>query len=206
MRQAKCAAVLAAALGVFGSSAAWATNYDESVNGDLSGDRLNPTPITLTLGSNLITATSVSGDLEYYRLFVPGGKRLSAVIAVSNTSASLSFIGVQAGTQFTEPPTGTVVANLLGYTHFGVANGTIGTDILPNMGTGAGAKDFTPPLQPGNYTFWSQETSATPSTYTLDFQVTAIPNAAPIPRAALPLFAGGLALMGAFLLRRRAAA
>ena len=85
-------------------------------------------------------------------------------------------------------------------------NATIGTDILPAMGTAAGAKGFVPPLQPSNYTFWSQETSATPSTYTLDFQVTAIPNAAPIPRDALPLFAGGLALAGAFRLRRRATA
>lgn len=206
MRQSKCAAILAAALGVSGSSAAWATNYDESVNGDLSGDRTMPTPIALTQGSNLITATSVAGDIEYYRLFVPGGKRLSAVIAVSNTSTSLSFIGVQAGTQFTEPPTGTNVANLLGYTHFGTANATIGTDILDNIGTAAGAIGFVPPLGPGNYTFWSQETSSTPSTYTLDFQVTAAPTPSPIPRAALPLIAAGLAMAGAVILRRRATA
>src|SRR5580765_4231956 len=41
---------------------AWATNYDESVNGDLSGDRLNPTHITLAPGANLITATAVSAN------------------------------------------------------------------------------------------------------------------------------------------------
>lgn len=206
MRYAKLVAVLSVTLGAFLSTPAWATDWNESVNGDLSGDRLNPTPITLTQGSNIITATSGGGDLEYYRLFVPGGKRLSAIIAVSNTSPSLSFIGVQRGTQFTEDPGAPNVANILGYTHFGVGNGTIGTDILDNMGTGAGAIGFVPPLLPANYTFWSQETGGS-VTYTLDFQVTAIPNAVPIPRGAMGLLAAGLGAVGAFsLLRRRRAA
>jgi len=204
MRRPKLAMALSVGLGLVVSSAAWATNYDEAVNGDLSGDRLNPTILTLTEGSNLITATSAAGDLEYYRLFVPGGKRLSAIVAVSNTSPSISFIGVQRGTQFTESASAPNVANILGYSHFGVGNGTIGTDILDNMGVGAGAIGFTPPLGAANYTFWSQETGAS-ATYTLDFQVTAVPNAVPFPRAALALLAVALAATGFFGMRRRPA-
>jgi len=206
MRHSRLAALLALGLGLLISSSAVATNYDESINGDLSNDRLNPTALTLTQGSNMITATSMAGDIEYFRLTVPAGKRLSAVVVVGNTSASLSFIAVQAGNQFTEPPTGTVVGNLLGYSHFGVGNGTIGTDILDNIGTGAGAIGFVPPLAAGNYTFWSQETSSTPSTYTLDFQVTAAPTQAPIPRAAFGVLAAALGAVGAWLSRRRRAA
>jgi hypothetical protein len=204
MRRQKLAMVLSLGVGMFISSSASATDYDEAVNGDLSGDRLNPTILTLTKGSNLITATSVTGDLEYFRLVVPGGKRLSAVVAVSNASPSVSFIGVQRGTQFTESPSAPDLMNLLGHTPFGVGNGTIGTDILDNMGTGAGAIDFTPPLGAADYTFWSQQTSAAPATYTLDFQVTAAPDAEPILRPALVLLAAGLAATGLLGLRRRA--
>lgn len=194
MRYSKLAAVLTLSVGTLISSAALATNYDEAVSGDLSGDRLNPTILTLTEGSNLITATSVSGDLEYFRLFVPGGKRLSAIVAVSNTGGNVSFIGVQRGTQFTESAVAPNVANILGYTHFGNGNLTVGTDILDNMGTGAGAIGFTPPLAAANYTFWSQETS-TAATYTLDFQVTAVPNAAPVPGAAVLMMGVALAII-----------
>jgi hypothetical protein len=172
-------------------SLAWATSYDESVNGDLSGDRAHPTSINLTTGSNLITATSMSGDVEYITITLPAGQRLSAIVVKSNTSTSLSFIGVQAGATFTEPPSGTNVAHLLGYSHFGVGNATIGQDILPMMGTAAGAIDFSPPLTAPPYTFWSQETSSAPSTYTLDFQVTAPPANVPLS----PVAMGALALL-----------
>ncbi len=192
-------------LGVLASPSAHATSYDEAVNGDLSGDRANPTQIPVTIGSNTITATSSAGDVEYFHLAIPTGLRLTNINVISNTSTSLSFIGVQRGTTFTEPPTGTNVANLLGYSHFGPANGTIGTDILDDIGRGAGAQDFTPPLAAGDYTFWSQETSGTPSTYTLSFVVAAVPPA-PIPRSAMAAIAIGLALLGARYVRRMARA
>ena len=199
MRGLICAVLMGVA--ILMSPALHATTYDESVNGDLSGDRLMPTTITLSVGSNRITATSAAGDIEYYHLTVPSGFRLSALNVISSTSTSLSFIAVQRGSIFTEPPTGTVVANLLGYTHFGPGNGTIGTDILDDLGRGAGAIDFVPPLAAGDLTFWSQETSATPSTYQLEFVVTAVPPV-PLPRSAIAGIGVGLALIGARQLRR----
>jgi hypothetical protein len=198
----KVVSTLAVLAGIFSASIASATDYNEAVSGDLSGDRLAPTTISLTPGSNTITATSVSGDVEYYTLIVPPGTRLSQLVVLSSTSASLSFIAVQQGDTFTEPPTGTNVANLLGYTHFGPGNSTVGTDILDDMGRGSGAIDFTPPLAAGHYTFWSQETSSTPTTYSLNFVVT--PQPVPIPVAAYGVLALGLAAMGAWTTRRRA--
>lgn len=148
------------------------SSYNEGTGGDLSGDRLNPTLFTLTPGSNLLTATSVSGDLEYVRVTVPLGFQLNALALTDYISTDdRSFIAVQSGVTFTEPPVGTNVANLLGYTHFGTGLGHVGTDILDDMAGGAGAIGFSPPLSSGQYTFWLQETGVETSTYTLNFRV-----------------------------------
>ena len=197
--------LLVLALGLLGSSAAWAVTYNEAVNGDLSGDRNAPTALVLAVGSNPITATSAAGDIEYFRLTLPPGGRLSAINVVSSTSTSLSFIAVQPGTTFTEPPTGTVVSHLLGYAHFGPGNGTVGANILGNMGVGAGAIGFVPPLVASDYTFWSQETSSVASTYKLDFVVTQA-SPAPLGRTAAAALALALLMLGAWRLRRRARA
>ena len=148
------------------------TSYDEGINGDLAGDRLNPTRLTLTPGSNLLTATSVAGDLEYVSVTVPPGFQLSTLILAAYTSANTtSFIAVQNGPTFTESPTTTNVSNLLGYSHFGTSLGQVGTDILDDMAGGAGAIGFTGPLLSGQYTFWLQEIGAAPATYTMNFMV-----------------------------------
>src|SRR5690242_8742277 len=61
-------------------------NYAESVNGDLSGDFLNPTPIALVPnGSTTISGTiqgagsGVSIDLDFFTVKVPTGQVLTAV-------------------------------------------------------------------------------------------------------------------------------
>jgi hypothetical protein len=151
--------------------------YDEGVDGDISGDRLAPTSRSLSFGSNELTATSVSGDLEYITLSVPAGLQLDAVILDAYVSLdSTAFIAVQSGTTFTEPPTGTDVSNLLGWSHFGTGLGQVGTDILDDISVGAGAIGFVPPLSEGDYTYWIQQTGANSATYTLDFVVTPEPS------------------------------
>jgi hypothetical protein len=194
-------------IGLSCGSFARADNYNESIDGDLSNNRLAPTVIALDPGANTVTATSVAGDPEYYTINVPSGYSLSAVTLVSYVSAdALAFVGIQSGTMFTEPPTGTNVTQLLGYTHFGTGNGTVGTDILDNMGAGAGAIGFVGALGAGDYTMWSQQTGASSTTYALEYQLTAVP--APVPAlsasVAFLLCAGlGLVLVAT---RRRALA
>ena len=190
------------AAGMLVAPAAWATDWDESINGDLSGDRLNPTVLNLTTGNNTITATSSAPDLEYYRVNLPPGTRLTSITLTQFTTATtFSFIGVQSGPTFTEPPVGTNAANLLGWTHFGTT--LLNTDILDNMGQAVPAIGFTPPLGNGTYTFWSQETSANPTTYRLVFAVSApaVPGFGPAYAALLVI---GLAWFGVRGLRRRA--
>jgi hypothetical protein len=184
-------------IGLAYGSVARADNYDESMDGDLSGNRLAPTAIVLDPGANAITATSVAGDLEYYTVNVPSGYNLSAVTLVSYVSAdNLAFVAIQSGTTFTEPPTGTNVAQLLGYTHLGPGNGTVGTDILDDMGAGAGAIGFAGPLGAGNYTLWSQQTGASSTTYALNLQLTAVPPPVPaLSAGSLLLLCAGLGLI-----------
>jgi hypothetical protein len=102
---------------------------------------------------------------------------LSQINLISWAGADqIGFIAVQAGSTFTEPPTGTNVANLLGYSHMGPGAGNLGLDILPSMGQGAGAIGFTPPLTGSDYTFWINQTGSNPVTYRLDFVTSPVPE------------------------------
>lgn len=174
-------ALAAAAAVVASASAALAdvVIWNEAVNGDISGDRLNPSTVGLSLGINTLIANSLTGDREYIRMTIPAGLNLASIINVSWESEDpIGFIGVQQGPTFTEPPTGTNVANLLGWTHFGSGPGTVGQNMLPAISVGAGAIGFTPPLAASTYTFWIQQTGPALATYRLDFVVAPAPGTA----------------------------
>ena len=150
-------------------AAALAGSYSEFVSGDISGNRAAPTSLTLDLGDNPISGTTVAGDLDYITVLAPGA--ITALLLTQFDTANpleLAFVAIQAGTTFTEPNTGTNVANLLGYSHIGLPTGT---DYLPLLGAGAGAIGFTPPLTGPAYTFWIQQTGANLVNYTLDVVV-----------------------------------
>lgn len=167
---------MTATLGLSVGAARASSNYDEAIDGDLSNDRLAPTSLLFSLGTNSITATSVSGDREYVHVVIPAGTVLSSIVLASYSSLDeLSFIGVQAGTILSEPPTGTNPDNLLGWTHFGDGAGNVGTDILDDLGASAPAIGFTPPLPAGDYTFWMQQTGSNAATFRFDFEVTPEP-------------------------------
>ena len=42
--------------------------WDETLNGDLSGNRLEPTPFGLNEGSNALSGVTVVGDLAYFSI------------------------------------------------------------------------------------------------------------------------------------------
>jgi len=163
--------------------------HDESIHGDLSGDRFNPTALLPSLGDNSIIGETVRGDLEYFTVHIAAGRALGAIFVDGFTSTDdLAFIAVQEGTTFTEPPESPDVTNLLGWWHLGI--GDLGTDILDDIGTGDGAIGFIPPLPAGDYTFWLQQTGMEPVGYDLNFVV-------------IPAPASGLALAAILLSRRR---
>lgn len=143
--------------------------------GDLSGNRLSPSAFTLAAGSNNLIGNVVSGDIDYVTLTVPVNTQMAQVILKTYASTdATAFTAVQQGATFTEPASGTNVANLLGYTHIG--SGLVNTDILDNLAAGAGAQGFSPPLPANQYTFWIQQTGAALTSYEFDFVVAQVPE------------------------------
>ncbi len=144
--------------------------FDEADDNDIVNDPNNPQPLQLVSGGNIVNGTVVSPDLDYLTINVPGGSELTAIQLEEYTSADdVSFIGIQAGSVFTESNDNPAVENLLGFVLFG---GELeGSDILVEMGLGEGTQGFTPPLGEGDYTFWIQETGDDLVTYSLNFVV-----------------------------------
>src|SRR5687768_13223068 len=141
--RARIASLLLTAV-LFVPAVASSADWNEGVNGDISGNRLAPSSLSLAPGENTIAGTTNAGDLDYLRIDVPGGyflTHLNLVNFVSNDS--LAFIAIQNGTTFTQPPTGTDVSQLLGWAHFGPA---FPVDYLPILGGSEGAIGFTGPL------------------------------------------------------------
>lgn len=159
------------------SAGASAAGYSEKKSGDLSDDGLAPTAVKLKLGDNRISgdygAANGVVDRDYFTFKIAEGQQLAALWVEPGTTVglSVSFIGVQKGKQVTVPPTGGSAKGLLGWTLYG--EGDIGTDILPAIGQGADAKGFEPPLGPGTYSFWVQETGTCECSYKFRFVVTA---------------------------------
>lgn len=187
MRSPFAASVLSLSL-VFAAAPALAGNWTESSSGDVSGDRLNPTPLAITLGNNTLAGSCGSGDLDYVRLVIPTRLQVSAINLTSYTGPSVSFLAIQSGTTFTVTPATAAASSLLGYAHFGSAN--LNTNVLPALSTAPGAIGFTPPLNAGSYTLWLQDTGGTVS---YGFNLVAVP--APASAAVLGL--------GVLTLRRR---
>lgn len=164
-------------------SALLAGGYDEGVSGDLSGNGLAPTGITLDLGSNEIHGTTgrTAGvvDRDYFTFHVPAGLTLEAVRVLAGTTSggvgSLSFIGLEAGPQLTLGTSPADATSLLGWDHYGP--GDIGTDLLPDMAIPQnGSSGFTIPLGEGDYSVWVQELSTGSFSYNFDFVVGEVPE------------------------------
>src|SRR5690349_10797223 len=120
-----------AAAAVLAPAAQAAVVWSEGINGDLTGDRLNPTFVAVANGSNQIVGasgdTGTGTDRDYFRIAVPTGSVLSSILVLPITAPdSVAFIGIEAGTQIT---TTNSPAPLLGWLHYGA--GDAGTDILP---------------------------------------------------------------------------
>jgi hypothetical protein len=172
--------------------------WDESVNGDLSNDRLAPSLLLLQAGSNIVLGGFGAPDLDYITLVVPAGHVLASIVTGThdNVGLSNSFLGVQQGSVMTVPPSAANAAGLLGWAHF---RGQSGVDLLPTMATPRfGSTGFTPPLPSAAYTFWINETLPDPGLlFELDFRVEGLPvQEVPLPAAMWLLGAGLMALTG----------
>jgi hypothetical protein len=197
-------AALLLALTITGPAGA-ITVHDESVpaDGDFSGNREAPTPVVFVPGSNDVFGTTGKGatgaDLDYFTFTIPHGYVLDALIVLNSVlgDGASAFIGLQSGSKVTVVPGPTATAEpLLGWDHF--APGDVGSDILPDMSTAAGAQHFTIPLGEGTYSVWIQDGHPAPSIYGLRFEVAV----APLPGTALLTLAGFASIAGMSLWRQ----
>lgn len=181
----------------FAHSAAAVTIWDESVNGDLSGDPAAPTVLAIGLGTNSITGTA-DADQDFFTITVPDGANFTQLLLTSFESTDdLAFLAIQSGPMITDL---TVPDNLLGWLHTSAA--FVGTDILDDLALSdsAGAIGFTVPLGPGTYTLVMQQTN--PGLVAYGFDLIIEPVAVPEPPTTA-LFALGLCAL-AVARRRRA--
>lgn len=195
VRSALNCAVIAVAC-IWTSAARAAVVWDESANGDLSGNGLSPTPISVSLGANRILGTTGNSgqgvDRDYFRINVPPGAALTAIVLLDNTSVSggVSYIGIQAGPQVTVTTTGGGAENLVGSGHYG--NDQIGTDLLPSIKLGPPG-----PYAAGTYSVWVQDTGG-PATYGFEIAISPVEGSGGSVRVpALPGW--GMGLLAALL-------
>jgi hypothetical protein len=158
-------------------TSALAGGYSEKKSGDLSNDGLNPTPVKMKLGGNVIDGTdgSMNGvvDRDYFTFKIAKGQVLQSIMLdpKSEIGGTFSFIGIEKGKQVTTDPNGNDPSALLGWAHY--SNADRGTDLLPLICQGAGAKGCTPPLPAGSYSVWLQELSNGSFHYRFVFNVAA---------------------------------
>ena len=141
--------------------------WNETTNGELSSNGNAPTNLgTWGPGTHSIVATSGSADIDDFRFAIPAGATLQSIINSAYAGVDeTAFVSITAGTTINHAaaPTG-----LLGYAHFGPAQGNTGIDLMPVMSPAV------PPQGPGNYSIWWQQ-AGSPATVTLDFVVTPEP-------------------------------
>jgi hypothetical protein len=179
--------------------------WNESSNGDFSGNGLAPTVVTVLAGSNTIigttgrSATTNLVDRDYFSVTVPAGHVWDSMLLLPGSGGigGGAFLGLMAGAQFTVPPDTQTAAGLLGWTIY--EEGSIGSDLLLSMAVpGLGSSGFQIPLPAGTYSFWVQELSVGVAPYSFELGISAVPE---VPTALAML--GGLALLSAVLRKRR---
>ena len=182
---------LAFALGVVGACVSVASAdvvYDEQVDGDLSGDRFNPTSVTLQSGVNsvrmdVVNSDQPGGDRDYFTFNVGAGQWIdSIVIAESSVGPggfdSAGFVGLAFDDIFDFDPDMFTGPGLVGFVI--TEPSTVGTDQLGALSAGQST------LGPGDYSFWVQQTGQDLTTIQLDI------NLVPTPGSFAVLGLGGL--------------
>lgn len=148
--------------------------FDELSKGDLSNDPGLPTLMTVGLGSSVVSATVSSRDRDYFTLRLPQGAALSGVWLRRSDGVEATFVGVQAGAVFTEPPESADLRRTLGYTEFFAPD--VNTDLLAKLADAPGAIGFAGLLMVGDFTFWVEQKNTSPALYEFEFVIVQIPS------------------------------
>jgi hypothetical protein len=185
-------------------SAAKAADY----TGPFSNDGSAPTPVALSLGSNIISGLTGGFDSNYMTFTIAPGQDLSSITVLDGSpSPDRIFFGIASGGTVYVDPSFTSAAGLIGWTLF--SNADDNTNVLGALGAAApanfppipGATGFTPPLGAGTYSTWIVDGDGAFDTvpYKLNFAI----SAAPEPSTWALMFLGVGLVGGALRLRSR---
>lgn len=149
---------------------AFATDLIESPDFDISDDQNNPTAFDLTLGTNLLIASTGGGtggatngsDAEFIGVTVPAGMTLESITLNAYDHifpTNRAFVAYESGSTTLQAP----IADYLDGTAPEPNNVLFGTsDLGGDIFTGLGA---------GPFAFWIQETNPNPASYEMSFHV-----------------------------------
>jgi len=188
-------------------------NWNELIDGELSGDGNAPTSIFFDEGSNLIegTISGVDGtatDADVWTFTIAAGYYLAGINLLTYSDNGFgaplgtisSFMAIADAQTINMADPSLHLSNGLWNEQSPDGGSTTFTDMLAILEAGPefGGKGFIGPLGEGNYTFWVQET-ASPGvslniSYCIEFLVT------PVPEPGSALFLG---LAGMLMLRRK---
>tara|TARA_R110000868_G_scaffold241497_2_gene496341 strand:+ start:91051 stop:91638 length:588 start_codon:yes stop_codon:yes gene_type:complete len=174
---------------IVGSSVAMGAVYDESIDGDLSGDRFNPTFIDFDLGVNTVINETVnaeieSGDIDYLTFSVGAGQWVDSIIIADtfNPNGGLDmgvFVGLAFDNFFDFDIDGFIGDGLEGFIITDFTN--VGFESIETLSGGLTT------LGQGDYTLWIQQGNVDIT------RVTTHINIVPAPSAMALLGLGGLA-------------
>ncbi len=153
------------------ASAHAATIWDESVNGPLSTDPLAPTPISFSVGSNVIKGScgNVNAQVRDYITFtIPAGYLMTAANLLVYTPENTGFCALNEGSTSVVPANPNIGFWLAG-THLDPT--FVGSDLLDAMSTASVTTESlaASELPPLTYTFVIQQTSPLIMTYEMEW-------------------------------------
>jgi hypothetical protein len=172
--------------------------WDESVDGELSGDPLASTAVSFSLGENIVSGRvqTAADTRDYFTFTIGAGQSLVGIFLLdyvdvaSGGNGDRGFVHIDEGATSVIPSGGTS-GSFLGGSHLdrGVFPSNT-TNVLDRLALAPqGGVGFTTPLGPGTYTFNVQQTGPKLTAYSLGFEV------APGGRSLAALGFGVLALL-----------
>ena len=173
-----------------------AANWNESIDGDLSGNNLAPTNLTFDLGVNIVSGTmggdpgeSIPLDRDIFTFTLAPGQYLTSINFLTFSPVGASFYAIAPGTSISlTDPAGHLSTVLISST------GEYLDDL--DLGAYSSGTGLTAPLAPSTYTIWFQELA---SVVTYSTAYTVVPE----PSTWLAVV-GGVGMLLAIRKRRRA--
>ncbi|MBL9161593.1 MAG: hypothetical protein JNL18_02505 [Planctomycetaceae bacterium] len=150
-------------LAALSAASAAASEYNEFLNGDLSGAVASPTAFQLQAGPNVLVASSSISDIDLVTVTVPDNHSLSTISIEFHEGPIRIFTAVEQGPSWTAGVGFDVDPSaLLGWVDFpfNPEHSHTGLDILAEMALAPGSLGFAPPLGSGDFTFLFQSPSS----------------------------------------------